>query len=577
MKPTEKQSSGSIMQVIRSHLSRDNLILIAALAFLTLAVLLAVVFPPVNSRAPGQIPSAVAQVGTAVPTPGVARATIAAEPSIAPTVVAVPSMEPTTLPTVAPGGYPGPATATPPDGFTGNPFVSTPVDGSDPELLLPTGVVSGPTMPSGVGFVPEPTASTGNLPTFAPIRSTSLATSSPTGSDTGFVILPTSQIPSGLSTAAPPDEGGSSDVPTAAVAATATLPSAGGAGEPPIATNAPALPTATRTPIPPTAVPTDLLRGTIHWTAARGPLRVTRDLRLVAGATLLIEPGVEVRFDPGVAFFVEGTLYALGQPNRPVRLVGSQSQRWEGIFGQPGSDIALEYTDIRGGGAGGTVLSSEAGNLVFHHTRVNDNGGHIQVVSSRLEVRDSEIAGNDMPYGSALDVTYENGGFLILTNNRIGGNRMSFGAAAVQIASQSPSDIVNLDIQGNLLMSQDGPDLGLSANGTFQGGITCNTLTTGLVGLNIRSQNKQLPALSVQVSNNAIEAHTPPILPIYLEYGIGRGATSELALDMRGNWWGNALGPYHPDLHADGRGEAVGVNIAFDPWLNVRPACVPNP
>ena len=44
---------------------------------------------------------------------------------------------------------------------------------------------------------------------------------------------------------------------------------------------------------------------------------------------------------------------------------------------------ALEYTEIRGGGAGGTVLSSEGGNLVVHNGHVNDNGGHIAVNQGR--------------------------------------------------------------------------------------------------------------------------------------------------------------------------------------------------
>ncbi|MBC8160772.1 MAG: hypothetical protein H7Z42_06085, partial [Roseiflexaceae bacterium] len=43
------------------------------------------------------------------------------------------------------------------------------------------------------------------------------------------------------------------------------------------------------------------------------------------------------------------------------------------------------------------------------------------------------------------------------------------------------------------------------------------------------------------------------------------------------NYWNSALGPYHPELYADGRGEAVGANIDFAPWLAERPACAPRP
>jgi len=44
---------------------------------------------------------------------------------------------------------------------------------------------------------------------------------------------------------------------------------------------------------------------------------------------------------------------------------------------------------------------------------------------------------------------------------------------------------------------------------------------------------------------------------------------------MRGNWWGAAEGPYEPDRHADGRGDAPGDLVLFDPWLTERPPCAP--
>jgi hypothetical protein len=343
----------------------------------------------------------------------------------------------------------------------------------------------------------------------------------------------------------------------------------------------------------PTAIPVDILRGNLRWTPANGPIYLRRDQQLVAGATLIIEPGTEVRLAPGVAFFVEGTLYGLGQPGRPVRFISSESQRWEGIFGRPGSNIALEHVQINGGGAGGTVLASESGNLVIHNGHINNNGGHIAATNSRLEVRDSEIAGNDMPYGAAIEATYENGGFVILTGNRVGGNRMAAGAAPVQINNQSSTDAAVLDIQRNLLVGQDGPDLVLFQDGPFLGGLdvrlpdagpflggmTCNALMSGANGLMIRSNTPQVPRLNLNVRDNAIENHSPPIVPIYTKpyHGIGRGATSEIDIDLRNNWWNSPTGPYEPDRHADGRGDAVGENIEFGPWLAERPACAPRP
>jgi hypothetical protein len=335
----------------------------------------------------------------------------------------------------------------------------------------------------------------------------------------------------------------------------------------------------------------DVLRGDIRWTPANGPIILRRDQQLVPGATLIIEPGTEVRLGPGVSIFVEGTVYALGQPGRPVRFVGSEAQRWEGIFGRPGSNIAIEHSEIRGGGAGGTVLVSEGGNLVLRGDHIYDNGGHIAVTNSRLEARANEISGNDMPYGAAVEATYDGGGLVTLTGNRIGGNRMAAGAAPVQINNQSSTEAVVLDVQGNLLAGESGPDLVLFQDGPFLGGLdvrlpdagpfvggmTCNALLSGPNGLSVRSNTTQVPRLNVNVRDNAIEDHSPPIVPIYTQpyNGIGRGATSEIEIDMSNNWWDSPSGPYEPDRHADGRGDAVGDTIIFAPWLTERPACAP--
>ncbi|GAB4196711.1 MAG: hypothetical protein OHK0022_14440 [Roseiflexaceae bacterium] len=318
-----------------------------------------------------------------------------------------------------------------------------------------------------------------------------------------------------------------------------------------------------------------VLRGNVRWTIAQSPVVVGRTLQVVAGASLIIDPGVEVRLTPGTAIYVDGALYALGQPGNPVRLVARERGRWDGLYGNPGSTIILENTEVRGGGNGGTVILSTAGSVVMRGARINDNGGHIRLIDSRLEMRDSEVAGNDMPYGASVDAIYNSGGFVTMTNNRIGGNRMSAGAPPVQLINAGALDTLNVDIQRNLLIGQTGPNIVLAANGPFLGNLTCNTLINGSNGLSILSSLPQVPGMNLTVRDNAIEDHTPIILPVYEKFGIGRGATSAIAQDMSNNWWEVESGPYEPDENADGRGEAVGVNINFRPWLTTRPACAP--
>lgn len=583
MEPNDTQPGGSSGRTITIQLTRDTIVLIAALLFLGVAILLAVIFPSASSSTP--TPTSIASAQTTTPVSAGTAAASASTP--APSVAPVGSTA-NAVPATPAEGYPAPdsgaATSAAVGGApTGEP--ATPASFSE-QQLTPTAPA-----PQGSGANTQPT----DIPAFSPNRSTQSA------------------APSNATTSAYPAPGTSSSAPTAvtgqATAAQSPGQSTPDPNEEPLFQDTPAanpapqtqptariqptpqlqptpepqptpLPRPAATPRPrptaaPTAIPVDVLRGTVRWTAARSPIVLTRDQQLAPGATLLIEPGVEVRLAPGVSFFVEGTLYAIGAPDRPIRFVGSTPQRWEGLFGRAGSNIALEYTEIHGGGAGGTVLTSEGGNLVLHHAQINDNGGHVQVNDSRLEVRDSEIAGNDMPYGSAIEASYSGGGFVIMTNNRIGGNRMQAGTSPVRISNLSGIDTVNLDLQGNLLVGQEGPDLELSTNGPLQGGLSCNALIGGTNGLSVRSETPQVPGFGLTIRNNATEAHTPPIIPEYLRYGIGRGATSEIALDMSGNWWGNPLGPYNPSRHVDGRGEAVGDNIEFGSWLTERPACAP--
>ncbi len=278
---------------------------------------------------------------------------------------------------------------------------------------------------------------------------------------------------------------------------------------------------------------------------------------------------------------------------RPVRFIGDEPQRWEGLFGRPGGSIALVHTEISGGGAGGTVIASEGGNLVLQNDQIRNNGGHIATNGSRVEIRDSEISATTCPMARRLRRATTTAASSSSPATGLGGNRMSAGAAPVQINNQSSTEIVNLDIQRNLLVGQTGPDLVLFQDGPFLGGLdvtipnagpflgamTCNALMSGSNGLQVRSNTTQVPQININVRDNAIEHHSPPIVPIYTQpyHGIGRGATSEILIDMRGNWWGNPTGPYHPDRHPDGRGDAVGDMIIFDLWLNDRPACAPTP
>ncbi|MBO9334259.1 MAG: hypothetical protein J7455_05510 [Roseiflexus sp.] len=520
MDPVEPPSNKSPVRVPILRISRDTAILLASLIFLACAILLAVLFPPSG----GEPARALTPVATVAQVTGVV-----VEPTEPGSSVSTPLPTDVTLPSTDLQPYPPPAATLLVTAFSPTLEPTLAIASSPtPELPIPT-VAS-----EGAGIAP--TAPLAQAPTLEP-------TLPPPP-----VVQPTLEPP----------------VPTQLVESQPLPPT-----QPPAPRPTRPLPTATPLPI-------DIIRTTTYWTLAQSPITLRRDTLVASGAALIIEPGVEVRIPPGIALYVDGRLYALGQADRPVRFTGASLPRWEGIFGRPGSDIVLEHVEVRGGGAGGTVLASDRGGLTIRSSRIVDNGGHVRVSGRGFELRDSEITDNDLPYGAAVEIVYESGGTATLIGNRIGGNRMAFGSPNVRITNLSPNDTVILDIQRNLLVGQDGPNLTLETNGLLQGSIVCNGLIGGLNGLSLLSTLPQTPGLpQLTIRNNAIEEHTPPIIPIYLQRGIGRGATSDVAIDMRGNWWGAAEGPYEPDRHADGRGDAPGDLVLFDPWLTERPPCAP--
>lgn len=559
---TEDQNQEPQERAFNIRFSRDSLLLTGALSALVLAILVALLIPT-GSDENGDGPVGQATLGTLVPTQ--AGSSDDEEPFI-PTRTIPQDGDGYPAPDgsdgyPAPNGYPGP------DGYpapgsgqqannipTGDPLeeataTASPTTEGDFTLDETSEPSATPTTASGY---PAP----GDAPTTDVVRVTSTPDASqPTEMPTQTAIA--SETPALIPTDPPPP--------------TQEIPREPTNTRPPTNT-----PTQTHTPAP-TTRPIDIVRGSQTWMASNSPIVVTRDIAIPRGATLTIEPGTEVRLAPGVSIYVDGTLNSAGRPDAPVIITSLTGQRWEGIFGNANSNIILDTTYISGGGSGGTLLTSDDAQILIRGSRFNDNGGTIYVNDSRFEMRDSEIAGNDMPFGAALNLSYEYGNFVTMIGNRISGNRLEETAANVRIANTTPFDTLNLDIQGNYIVGGGGGNLLITTDGPIQGQLLCNTLRNDTIGLELRTETKQIPGFNLLVRNNFFDDHTPTIVPEYLHYGIGRAAASEVVLDMRENWWGDPSGPYHPTGNPEGRGEAVGTNIDYSNWLRSAPSCAPRP
>jgi len=326
------------------------------------------------------------------------------------------------------------------------------------------------------------------------------------------------------------------------------------------------------------------IKGAVTWSQSR---QLTESVIIASAGTLVVAPGVELSLRPGVTITVEsgGTFITAGTETQRVRLANVPGQpRWEGIFGRADSTILLAASDLVGGGAGGTLIASEAGrDFQLTSARILDSGGQIRMLNTPVTIKNTELAGSTMPYGAAVDVRFNVNGPLItrrfvnLEFNRIEGNQLAAGAPVIRIANEDRQSAPMLNLVGNFVEGHQGPELTLIAEGPLSGNILCNTLTRGTQGVrleSVQSPPNYQPALNLRL--NVIERHlVPPNNPTFQQLAIGLGASSDLSLDVAGNWWGHTTGPFAPNRNSTGRGDLAGINIQFQAWLTERPACAP--
>jgi parallel beta-helix repeat protein len=99
----------------------------------------------------------------------------------------------------------------------------------------------------------------------------------------------------------------------------------------------------------------DHITSSTTWRAADGPYIVAAEVELLNRATLTIEPGVEVRFEPNMSLAInEGRLIARGTAAEPIRFTRNGADPWNGLhFGGGAIDATF---DAGGAYTGGCIL-----------------------------------------------------------------------------------------------------------------------------------------------------------------------------------------------------------------------------
>ena len=257
-----------------------------------------------------------------------------------------------------------------------------------------------------------------------------------------------------------------------------------------------------------------------HWTSPEGPYVVQESIAVIGGATLTIDPGVEVRFDPDLALVVDsGTLVARGTEASPIRFTANQGSgnRWAYLQLSDGASNAvfdganylsgsiLEHTIVEYAGslsAQGAVRAIDSSPFIGASAVRDNTRGGIYVEGAgangiRLEentissntgrgvyvhyAQSVQLNGNSISgsTGGGVYLNYANSA--TLTGNTISGNTGSSYGGGAYLGGSSGCTLTNNTISGNTASSYGG---GAYLNNADSATLTGNTISGNTASVN---------------------------------------------------------------------------------------------
>lgn len=315
-----------------------------------------------------------------------------------------------------------------------------------------------------------------------------------------------------------------------------------------------------------------ITRDTI-WTLIDSPFITSKDVTIYPNATLIIEPGVEVKFGGDFSLIVSGKLYANGT-SKPIKFISNREEPIAGDWG------AIKFN--------GTEKSTLIGCLVAY---AKDG---ILIENGNVEIKDSTISlcsqNGINATNSALTVQnttiMENSGNGICIN---GNGHVTIQKSTI-IANEigillTGNETSGVSISQNKISANK--QAGIKIDADFHSSITIinNILSANNKGFYISSQT------STYITRNSISyndlgffydigEHTAYYNDIYGNE-IGMDVASDATVNAEYNYWGDPSGPYHKSLNPMGKGNPVGgngVNLDFiffltEPtsYINARP------
>jgi parallel beta-helix repeat protein len=296
------------------------------------------------------------------------------------------------------------------------------------------------------------------------------------------------------------------------------------------------------------------------WTLVDSPFVVSQNVTVNSGATLTIEPGVQVKFGGPFSFIINGQLIANGTQDSMITFTSNSYQPSPGDWGTieiSGSQQSLlAYCSIKYATNGTTTKN---GNLEVKNSVVSNSAQcGISIINSNVQILANQIANNSASgiYASGNDqvtiqdntISSNGDGILLDGNNSTGVSGVNISNNIVLSNTQSGIHL-NSGMYTNLVVlynnvSANGDGFLISGQGVTQ--ITNNSASYNSIGFFYSAgQNHQ--------------AHWNNIYENTMGMDIS-SSTTGMVVNATYNYWGDPSGPHHASLNPAGKGNPVGGN-----------------
>jgi hypothetical protein len=288
------------------------------------------------------------------------------------------------------------------------------------------------------------------------------------------------------------------------------------------------------------------------WTLVDSPFIVSNNVTVSSGATLTIEPGVQVRFGDKFWIIVNGGIVADGTDDRMIQFtsdnVNATAGDWGAILINATQQSSMTHCMIEYGN--GITIEGGALNLQNDAVRYDSNGivaNGGSVIVENDEIINNTVSGITVTGGSQVNVENNaissNGDGVVLTGNLTG----------------------NINIMQNNVSLNNQSGILLDADIYYNTAILQNNVSLNNYGFRVATNT------TTYITRNYISNNTKGV---FYENGVGHEAhfndifNNTVAMDVSPsasvnatyNYWGDVSGPFHSSLNPEGKGNMVGGN-----------------